>query len=94
MPTEKHQEGKIYFKAKDDDKYKDLGVGTIEINSEEEKEINDYRCAEPGEHEFEFEIKDKETIRKLRQMLKTDSQKKAERRRGKESFRKFIKGRR
>ena len=33
-----------------------MGVGTIEINSEEEKEINDYRCAEPGEHEFEFEI--------------------------------------
>ena len=33
MPTEKHQEGKIYFKAKDDDKYKELGVGTIEVNS-------------------------------------------------------------
>lgn len=37
---------------------------------------------------------DKEAIRNLRKMLKTDSQKKAERRRGKESFRKFIKGRR
>lgn len=91
MPTEKHQEGKIYFKAKDDDKYKELGVGTIEVNSEEE-EINDYVCAEAGE--YEFEIKDKEAIRNLRKMLKTDSQKKAERRRGKESFRKFIKGRR
>lgn len=92
MPTGKDQKGKIYFKAKDDDKYKELGVGTLEINSEEEKEINEYRCAESVEHEFE--IKNKETIRKLRQMLKTDSQKKAERRRGKESFRKFIKGRR
>ena len=91
MPTEKHQEGKIYFKAKDDDKYKELGVGTIEVNSEE-KEINDYVCAEA--EEYEFEIKDKEAIRNLRKMLKTDSQKKAERRRGKESFRKFIKGRR
>lgn len=91
MPTKKTPKGKIYFKAKDDDKYKELGIGTIEVNSEEEKEINDYSCAEAKE--YEFEIKDKEAIRKLRQMLKTDSQKKEERIRGKESFRKFIKGR-
>ena len=32
MPTGKDQKGKIYFKAKDDDKYKELGVGTIEID--------------------------------------------------------------
>ena len=55
MPTKKTPKGKIYFKAKDDDKYKELGIGTIEVNSEEEKEIKDYSCAEAKEYEFEID---------------------------------------
>ena len=40
---------------------------------------------------FEFEIKDKETIRKIKQLVKTDKDKKTERRFNKNNFRSFIK---
>lgn len=38
MPTEECKLGKVYFKAIDDDEYKELGVGTIEFNAEEAEE--------------------------------------------------------
>lgn len=40
MPTEGLEKGKIYFKSKDDEKYKELGVGSIEFNAEEAEENN------------------------------------------------------
>ena len=38
MPTEGFEKSKIYFKSKDDEEYKELGVGTIEYNAEEAEE--------------------------------------------------------
>lgn len=33
MPTEEFEKGKLYFKSKNDEEYKELGIGTIESNS-------------------------------------------------------------
>ena len=38
MPTEGFEKGKIYFKSQEDEEYKELGVGTIEFNTEEAEE--------------------------------------------------------
>ena len=38
MPTEKFEKGKIYFKGKDDEEYKELGTGSIEFNEKEAEE--------------------------------------------------------
>ena len=40
MPTEGFEKGRIYFKGKDDEEYKELGVGTIESTSLEAEENN------------------------------------------------------
>lgn len=43
MPTEEYEVGKVYFKAIDDDKYKELGTETIEFNSEEAQESEHFK---------------------------------------------------
>ena len=40
MPTKGFEKGKIYFKGKDDEEYKELGVGTVESISLEAEENN------------------------------------------------------
>lgn len=81
--------GKAFFKAKNGE-YKELGTLKLtEVeNQNEEEYINTINDIEAG---FEFEIKDKETIRKLKQLVKTDKDKRAERTFNKNSFRNFIK---
>lgn len=78
--------GKTFFKTENGE-YQELGtLKSIEIESKnEEKYMNIIT-----DIEAEFEIKDKDTIRKLKQLLKTDKDKKAERRYNKNSFRSFI----
>lgn len=93
MPTEENEKGKLYFKAIDDIEYKELKITDSELTLEENEELETENTYEP-EGEFEFEITDRNAIRKIRQMLKTDKEKKAEQRFNKESFRKFIKERR
>lgn len=94
MPTEGFENGKLYLKSQDDEEYKKLKFADLELNSEENEELESIKRTYEPEGEFEFEIKNKNEIRKIRQMLKTDKEKKAEIRQNKENFRKFINGRR
>ena len=94
MPTEGFEEGKLYFQNEDGE-LKELGIAKdIEVNVEEDQELKEFAKGLETDGSFECEIKDKESIRKLRILMKTDKDKKAERRYNKESFRKFIKERR
>lgn len=93
MPTEGLEKGKIYFKNQDDDEYKELKFTDSELTLEENKELETVKRTCDPDGEFEFEIRNKNAIRKIRQMLKTDKEKKAELRQNKENFRKFIKKR-
>ena len=94
MPTEGLEKGKIYFKNQDDDKYKELKFTDSELTLEENKELETTeRTCEP-EGELEVEITNENVFRKIRRMLKTDKEKKAELSQNRENFRKFIKGRR
>lgn len=78
--------GKAFYKTENGE-YKELGVlESVEIGDAEESK----NIITDTEVEFETEIKDKDTIRKLKQLLKTDKDKKAERRYNKNSFRSFI----
>lgn len=94
MPTEGFEEGKLYFEDENGD-LKELGiVKDVDVNVEEDEEIKEFVKDLETDGSFECEIKDKETIRKLRKLMKTDKDKKEEQRYNKENFRKFIKGRR
>ena len=60
MPTEGIEKSKIYFKGKDNEEYKELGVGTVlELSSteHEEKEINNICGATSGEYTFNIKTK-------------------------------------
>ena len=94
MPIEGFENGKMYFKAIDDVEYKELKFTDSELTLEEDEELETVKRTYEPDGEYEFEIKNKNAIRKMRQILKTDKEKKAELRQNKESFRKFIKGRR
>lgn len=95
MPTEEFEEGKLYFKDENGE-YKELAIGTIEdISISEEQQEDFHKFESPThEHSFEFEIENKNVIRKIKRLMKKDKDIKAEQRYNKESFRKFIKGRR
>lgn len=94
MPTEGLEECELYFEDENGE-YKELGIAKdIEVNIEEDSELKDFVKDLESDGSFECEIKDKESIRKLRMLMKTDKDKKEERRYNKESFRKFIKGKR
>ena len=65
MPTEGIEKGKIYFKGKDDEEYKELGAGVVlepSFTEKEVKEINNICSAASGE--LTFNIKTKKYRRK------------------------------
>ena len=93
MPTEGFEEGKLYFEDENRE-YKELGfIKDVDVSIEEDQELKDFVKGLESNESFECEIKEKESIRKLRMLMKTDKEKKEERRYNKESFRKFIKER-
>ena len=94
MPTEEYEKGKIYFKAIDDVEYKELKFTDLEETLEEDEELESIKRTYEPEGELEVEITNENVFRKIRRMLKTDKEKKAELRQNRENFRKFIKGRR
>lgn len=94
MPTKEYENGKMYFKNQNDEEYKELKFTDLELILEENEELEKVKTTCEPEGEFEFEITNKNAIRKIRQMQKTDKEKKAELRQNKENFRKFIKERR
>lgn len=78
--------GKAFYKTENGE-YKELGVlKSVEIEDIEESK----NIITDTEAEFECTINDKDTIRKLKQLFKTDKEKKAERRHNKQNFRNFI----
>ena len=81
--------GKAFYKTESGE-YKELGVlKSAEIEDIEDIEESKYIITDT-EAEFECTINDKDTIRKLKQLFKTDKEKKAERRHNKQNFRNFI----
>lgn len=94
MPTEEYEVGKIYFSAIGDDEYKELKFTDSEETLEENEELESIKRTYEPEGELEVEITNENVFRKIRRMLKTDKEKKAELRQNRENFRKFIKGRR
>lgn len=94
MPTEGFKESKLYFEDESGE-LKELGITKdIEVNVEEDQKLKKTAKELETDGSFEYEIKNKEAIRKIKILMKTDKDKKAERRYNKESFRKFIKERR
>lgn len=80
--------GTTFFKTENGE-YKELGtLKSIEIDSQNEEEY--INTPTDKEVEFECTVTDKDTIRKFKQLAKTDKDKKAERRFNKNSFRSFI----
>lgn len=78
--------GKAFYKTENGE-YKELGV----LKSAEIEDIEESKnIITDTEAEFECTINNKDTIRKLKQLFKTDKEKKEERRFNKNSFRKFI----
>lgn len=94
MPTEEYEKGRLYFKSKDDEEYKELKFTDSELTLEENEELELIKRTYEPEGELEVEITNKNVSRKIRKMLKTDKEKKAEIRQNRENFRKFIKERR
>ena len=94
MPIEGYEKGKLYFKSKDDEEYKELKFTDPELTLEENEELELIKRTCEPEGELEVEITNENVKRKIRRMLKTDKEKKAELRQNKENFRKFIKERR
>lgn len=79
--------GKTFFRTENGE-YKELGtLKSMKVKSQDKEE---YINITTDTEEFECTINDKDTIRKLKQLFKTDKEKKAERRFCKNSFRNFI----
>lgn len=82
--------GKAFYKTESGE-YKELGV----LESAEIEDIEESKnIITDTEVEFECTINDKDTIKKLKQLFKTDKDKKAERRFNKNNFTNFIKRKR
>ena len=91
MPTE--TKIKTFF-INSGGEYKELGTITdIDVTEEAEEDIMVNAYNAQG-YTGELEVRDKETLRRLRKIVKTDKEAKAEQRYNKEMFRKFIKRRR
>lgn len=94
MPTEGFEESKLYFEDENGE-LKELGIAQgVEVNIEEDSELKDFVKGLETDGSLEFEIKNENAIRKIKRLMKKDKDIKEERRYNKESFRKFIKGRR
>ncbi|OKZ59910.1 MAG: hypothetical protein BHV96_05485 [Clostridium sp. CAG:354_28_25] len=90
--------GKLYF-SNNDGEYKELGsVANLEMTLVEDKddtEMKDFISKiEDYDEELTIDIKDRKTIREIKRLLKTDTQKKAERRYNKKAYRDFIRKKR
>lgn len=83
---ESNIKGKAFYRTENGE-YQELGE-LISIETEEQNEKK-YTYITTNT-EIEFEIKNKDIIRKFKQLIKTDKEKKAERRFNKDTFRKFI----
>ena len=83
---ESNIKGKAFYRTENGE-YQELGE-LISIETEEQNEKK-YKYITTNT-EIEFEIKNKDIIRKFKQLIKTDKEKKAERRFNKDTFRKFI----
>lgn len=94
MPTEGFEEGKLYFEDENGE-LKEFGVvKDVETNVEEDEELKEFSKNLENDGSFEFEIQNKNAIRKIKRLMKKDKDIKAEQRYNKENFRKFIKERR
>lgn len=94
MPTEGFEESKLYFEDENGE-LKEFGVvKDVETNVEEDEQLKEFSKNLKNDGSFEFEIKNENAIRKIKRLMKKDKDIKEERRYNKESFRKFIKGRR
>ena len=94
MPTEGFEESKLYFEDENGE-LKGFGVvKDVETNVEEDEQLKEFSKNLKNDGSFEFEIKNENAIRKIKRLMKKDKDIKEERRYNKESFRKFIKGRR
>lgn len=80
--------GTTFYKTENGEYWEMGELISIEIEEQNEKKYTD--IITKTEREFEFKIKNKETIRKIKQLVKTDKDKKEERRFNKNKFRKFI----
>lgn len=90
--------GKLYF-SNNDGEYKELGsVANLEMTPVEDKddtEMKDFISKiEDYDEELTIDIKDRKTIREIKRLLKTDIQRKAERRYNKKAYREFIRKKR
>lgn len=94
MPTEGFEERKLYFEDENGE-YKELGfIKDVDVSIEEDQELKEFSKNLKNDGSFEFEIENKNAIRKIKRLMKKDKDIKAEQRYNKESFRKFIKERR
>ena len=90
--------GKLYF-SNNDGEYKELGsVANLEMTPVEDKDdtkMKDFISKiEDYNEELTIDIKDRKTIREINRLLKTDIQRKAERRYNKKAYRDFIRKKR
>ena len=82
---------KLYFKDENNEEYIELKSVPIQFSIDTEKEDNiDYN---KFNEECSFEIRDKETIRKLKKLTKTQKDKQEELKYNKTKFRNFIRNR-
>lgn len=90
--------GKLYF-SNNNGEYKELGsVANLEMTPVEDKDdtkMKDFISKiEDYNEELTIDIKDRKTIREIKRLLKTDIQRKAERRYNKKAYRDFIRKKR
>lgn len=90
--------GKLYF-SNNSGEYKELGsIANIKMTPVEDKddtEMKDFISKiEDYDEELTIDIKDRKTIREIKRLLKTDIQRKAERRYNKKAYRDFIRKKR
>lgn len=80
--------GKVFYKTENGE-YQELGeLKSIEIEKQNKEEYMNIRTETKAE--FEYIVNNKDTIRKLKQLMKTDKDKKSEKRFNKGKFRAFI----
>lgn len=82
--------GTVYLKNKNRE-YQELGtLKSKEIENQNKNEYTNIITDTNTEREFECKVTNKDIIRKLKQLAKTDKDKKAERRFNKNCFKNFI----
>lgn len=90
--------GKLYF-SNNSGEYKELGsianIKMTPVEDKDDREMKDFISKmESYDEELTIDIKDRKTIREIKRLLKTDIQRKAERRYNKKAYRDFIRKKR